>query len=1125
MQGMETPRNTHISETDSEAAHPLLRGLNPAQREAVQHTEGPLLIFAGAGSGKTRVLTHRVAWLIGERKVSPRHILAVTFTNKAAQEMKERIGRLVGENIGKHLWVGTFHSTCARLLREFADRAGLSRDFLVYDDSDQMTVVRDCLRQLNLDEKKFTPRALLSRISKGKEQLIPPEKWGEHFSDFFDNIVGKVYPLYQEKLRQNNALDFDDLLTETARLLENQPEIRERLQERYRYILVDEYQDVNHVQYLLLKHLADKYRNLCVVGDDDQCLPPGTLVSTPGGARPIETLAVGDMVYGTGGSCAPVVGRVSHIHKTHFDRNLYRIQAGGTTLRGTPHHIVLARLAPEENRFYVYLMYRADRGYRIGITKSSRRGGTAGVAHDQLGFIVRSNQEHADKMWILRVTDSFGEARYWEEFLSAHYGLPTMVFHSIGRGNIMGGDEWIARLYKDLDTEAAAERMMRDLDMHPCFPHYRPQNGARRQTLNLVMFGGYRTSRVMQVGDHRIQWSSNRTEIAEQLQANGFAIRPGKLSNHRFETCRGAYQDAVAVAKSVAQAGGLDIQYRAKVNNEIYMFQPLSHLRPGMRVLVQQHGRLCDVEVEAVTREPYQGEVYDLEVERIHTYLADNLLVHNSIYLFRGADVRLILKFEADYPEAKVLKLEQNYRSTKTILEAAYGVVQHNKGRKDKKLWTENEDGLPLMQQEADNEQEEAVWIVQKVVKEVRSGGRKWSDFAVLYRTNVQSRALEDVFRNWTVPYKIVGGVRFYERKEVKDVLSYLRVVHSPSDSVSLRRILNVPPRGIGATTMAALEEEANLSGRSLWEILQDIGSLSQIQARTRARLSDFAALLSTLRAERDHLTVTEMTERVLERTGYRRMLEEENSIEAQMRLENVQEIFTVTKAFEAQEETPTLSAFLEQVSLVSDLDSLDASAEAVTLMTLHSAKGLEFPVVFLAGLEEGVFPHVRSMESDRELEEERRLCYVGITRAKEELYLTYAGRRALFGNVNYNPPSRFLREIPKELFHGSKALGGRGPALSSFDPDEEEGSRAGRNASPAPKLWVSGPVSPKEQERRAAHESGYRVGQKVKHATFGTGVVLNVTGEGDNTTIEVVFPGVGPKKLLLAYAKLDRVR
>ncbi len=738
-------------DTDTDE-HPLLRGLNPVQREAVLHNRGPLLIFAGAGSGKTRVLTHRIAYLIEEQNVYPRNIFAVTFTNKAAQEMKERIERLVTANTGRSLWVGTFHSTCARLLREYGDAIDLPSNFVVYDDSDQLVVVRECLRQLSLDDKKFTPRSLLSHISRAKEKRISPEDYAKTYTGFFEGICAKVYPLYQAKLRQNNALDFDDLIVETVRLLENSPESLMRLQDRFKYILVDEYQDVNQVQYEFLQLLAKKHRNICVVGDDDQ-----------------------------------------------------------------------------------------------------------------------------------------------------------------------------------------------------------------------------------------------------------------------------------------------------------------------------------------------------------------------SIYLFRGANVGLILQFEEDYPEAKVLKLEQNYRSTKTILSAAHGVVSNNRGRKDKKLWTDNEDGTPIHRYEAENEQEEAVWIAQQIRREVQEGARKWSDYAVLYRTNAQSRIFEEVFLNWSAPHRIVGGLRFYERKEIKDIIAYLRVIHNPADSVSLRRVLNVPTRGIGATSIAALDEEMQFSGRTFWEVLKEANGFSQIQARTRIRMAEFVAIIESLR--KGGMSVTEITRGVLEKSGYLAMLQEEKTIENQSRLENVKELLSVTLDFEKQTESPTLGLFLEQVALISDIDSLDASADAITLMTLHSAKGLEFPVVFLAGLEEGVFPHVRSLESDRELEEERRLCYVGITRAQRELYVTYANRRTLFGGISYNAPSRFLKEIPKDLFHINKK---QGRAVSTFDPDVAQ-PRAIKKAS----LWREGIVSPKEEKRRGA-DNPYKTGQRVRHAVFGVGVVITSSPSDGDTILEIAFPNVGVKRLLLSLAKLD---
>ncbi|CCW36002.1 ATP-dependent DNA helicase PcrA [Chthonomonas calidirosea] len=745
------------SEAQQATQERLLQGLNPVQREAVLHAEGPLLLFAGAGSGKTRVLTHRIAYLTAVRRVPPQRILAVTFTNKAAKEMKERLDHLVGGKVGKKLWVGTFHAICARLLREFAPEAGLSHEFVVYDDSDQVSLVKECLRAINLDESKFPPRTMLDRISRAKESLIPPEEWDKHYSGYLEEIAGRIYRLYQQKLRQNNALDFDDLLTETVRLLQNNTGVLQHLQDRWRYLLVDEYQDVNLVQYLLLKLLAQKHRNLCVVGDDDQ-----------------------------------------------------------------------------------------------------------------------------------------------------------------------------------------------------------------------------------------------------------------------------------------------------------------------------------------------------------------------SIYSWRGADVNLILRFEKDYPDAKVLKLEQNYRSTRRILDAAYAVVSNNKGRKEKRLWTENPEGPPLTKYEAATERLEAEWVVNTITMQVQSGKRKWSDFAVLYRTNAQSRVLEEMLRAWAVPYRIVGGLRFYDRKEIKDALAYLRVVHNPNDSVSLKRIINVPARGIGNTTLAKLEAETLLAGSSLWEVLGNEQVLTEFNTRTRKNLSEFRELILGLRALRDTLSVHDLLKTTLERSGYLQALHEENSLEAQGRLENLAELLQAAVEFEATTESPTLAAFLESTALVSDIDSLEEGVPAVTLMTLHAAKGLEFPVVFLTGLEEGVFPHMRSLEKSEQLEEERRLCYVGITRAKEELYLSCARQRSQFLGTAYNPPSRFLKEIPETLFAFNKKPCSRS-SLSTFDPDREAGGMPSR-------LWQEGPRPPSEAVRQQG-EAFYRAGQRVRHPQFGEGVVLRVSGEGDDAIIEIAFPNVGPRRLMLSYAKLERVR
>jgi DNA helicase-2/ATP-dependent DNA helicase PcrA len=746
----------------------LLRGLNPSQREAVLHEKGPLLIFAGAGSGKTRVLTHRIAYLIGRRGVRPRNILAVTFTNKAANEMRERLSSLIGAPATKEMWVGTFHATCARMLRENGQSIGLERDFVVYDDSDQITLMKECLSQLNLDDRQYAPRAVLSFISRAKEKLIAPEYFKEHFKGVFESVVAKIYPLYQEKLKLNRALDFDDLIYFAVRMLEQREDVRDYYQNKFRYVLVDEYQDVNHSQYRLTYLLSQKYSNICVVGDDDQ-----------------------------------------------------------------------------------------------------------------------------------------------------------------------------------------------------------------------------------------------------------------------------------------------------------------------------------------------------------------------SVYGWRGADVSIILRFEEDYPNAHTIKLEQNYRSTQTILDAAYHVVRNNRGRKDKKLWTENPQGNEINFYEALNEQEEGVYIANRIQQGVKDGKRRFSDFALLYRTNAQSRVLEEVFINYRIPYKIVGGVRFYERKEIKDIIAYLRLVHNPYDSVALRRVVNVPARGIGAGTWQKIEEQATFRNLGLWDVLANPADLG-LKGTGKKGIEQFVTLISYLHGKRLSMTVTALVEEILERTGYVRELEQERTLEAQNRIENIRELLSVTQQFEDSTPNPeeaTLAQFLEVTSLMADIDSLESEGhDFVVLMTLHSAKGLEFPVVFLTGLEEGIFPHSRSMQSDKEMEEERRHAYVGITRARDELYLTCANRRTIFGNTQMTQMSRFIREIPVELLKlpkskrsGAGTIGGarvlgRGTRdeysqVNSWD-EAQEGSRVADLA--------QGPTPKKEE--------ALKIGQKVKHTVFGVGTVLSYTGEGDEAQVTVAFPNIGVKKLAANFARLEKI-
>ncbi|WP_420768503.1 DNA helicase PcrA [Parageobacillus thermoglucosidasius] len=723
----------------------LLANLNEQQQAAVKTTEGPLLIMAGAGSGKTRVLTHRIAYLLAEKQVAPWNILAITFTNKAAREMKERVQALLG-GAAEEIWISTFHSMCVRILRRDIDRIGIDRNFSILDTTDQLSVLKNILKEKNIDPKKFDPRSILGTISSAKNELLSPEKFAKKAGNYYEKIVSDVYEEYQKRLLRNHALDFDDLIMTTIQLFERVPEVLEHYQYKFQYIHIDEYQDTNRAQYMLVKMLASRFQNICVVGDADQ-----------------------------------------------------------------------------------------------------------------------------------------------------------------------------------------------------------------------------------------------------------------------------------------------------------------------------------------------------------------------SIYRWRGADIQNILSFEKDYPNAKVILLEQNYRSTKRILQAANEVIENNVNRKPKKLWTENPEGQKIVYYEAMNEADEAQFVAGKIKEYVESGKRRYSDFAVLYRTNAQSRVMEEVLLKSNIPYQIVGGLKFYDRKEIKDILAYLRVIANPNDDISLLRIINVPKRGIGASTLDKIVNYASENELSVFEALGELEHIG-LSARIAASLLEFRRMLEQWGQLQEYVSVTELVEEVLDKSGYREMLKAENTLEAQSRLENIDEFLSVTKHFENVSEDKSLIAFLTDLALISDIDQLnDADGEdgdVVVLMTLHSAKGLEFPVVFLIGMEEGIFPHSRSLEDEDEMEEERRLAYVGITRAEEELFLTSAQMRTLFGYTNMNAVSRFIHEIPEELVERVNKRTAWAPA------GKQTAFRKMAVASS-----TDGETVP------------WKVGDKVEHKKWGIGTVVSVRGEGEDKELDIAFPSpVGIKRLLAKFAPITKV-
>ncbi|KFE41317.1 DNA helicase PcrA [Staphylococcus agnetis] len=725
--------------------NPLVKHMNTEQSEAVRTTEGPLLIMAGAGSGKTRVLTHRIAYLLDEKGISPYNILAITFTNKAAKEMKERVQKLVGEE-AEVIWMSTFHSMCVRILRRDADRIGIERNFTIIDPTDQKSVIKDVLKRENIDPKRYEPRMFIGAISNLKNELKTPQDALESANDFYTQMVAKVYEGYQKQLIRNQALDFDDLIMTTIKLFERVPEVLDYYQNKFQYIHVDEYQDTNKAQYTLVNLMAQKFKNLCVVGDSDQ-----------------------------------------------------------------------------------------------------------------------------------------------------------------------------------------------------------------------------------------------------------------------------------------------------------------------------------------------------------------------SIYGWRGADIQNILSFEEDYPNAKTIFLEQNYRSTKTILNAANEVIRNNTERKPKGLWTANANGEKINYYEAFSERDESEYVVREIFKQQKKG-RQLKDIAVLYRTNAQSRVLEETFLKSNLPYVMVGGQKFYDRKEIKDVLSYLRLIANSADDISLRRVINVPKRGIGPSSVDKIAAYASSNNISMFEALAEVDFIGLSKKVTQAA-SEFYQLINHLMQEQEFLEISDIVEEVLIKSGYREMLEREQTLEARSRLENIDEFMSVPKDYEKNTalEEQSLINFLTDLSLVADVDEANLE-DGVTLMTMHSAKGLEYPVVFIIGMEESIFPHVRAIKSDddHEMEEERRISYVAITRAEEELYLTHATSRTLFGRSQSNPRSRFLNEIPDDLL-----------AI----PERKQTSHVAQKRT-SPKRGFSQRTVVNKQ---ASATSDWKVGDKVTHKSWGEGMVSNVNVKNGSVELDIIFKSQGPKRLLAQFAPIEK--
>ncbi len=1050
--------------------------LNEMQREAVTTTEGPLLVLAGAGSGKTRVLTTRIAYLIDEVGIDPYHILAITFTNKAAKEMKERVIGMLG-SIASRIQISTFHSFGLLLLRENYEQADLKSNFTILDSEDTLTLIKKIMKELDLDIKEYNPRAIRNKISGAKNELLTSSEYEKYANTDFEDKVVQVYRKYEQKLQANNSVDFDDLLMKPILLFRKYPDILQKYQERFQYVLVDEYQDTNEAQYILTKLISAKYKNICVVGDNDQCLIATTTVQTRRGKKRIDQVEPGDTVLCASGHGTSTYFPVEKVSKKKYQGKIIKVTTKhGHTLKATPNHLIFYKLNHCFEKQYIYLANHPLVGWIVGRTKSFMK------EKDRITncFNVRINGVNSTKCWILDTCENREDALTKEKYYSETYGIPLAPFFSRGKNLVLSKEE-LDGIVMPKDIMERVEILMRDYHLFMDYPHDHASLELRNDLDKRILNLNYFDSPVRGIRDyhsHRIYMNTKGMNTYQKLEALGYPVHMVENDTVKIQTVRNDYDEVAEYIKPLKeQFDDLQIIEKIRLNKEkVFYFLPIGSIRKGMVVCSYENGELIEDEVLDVQEVNYDGYVYDLSIPHMRNYAANGVVVHNCIYSWRGSNYRNILNFEKDYDQPKVILLEENYRSTGTILSAANDVIKHNKQRKDKNLWTSNEEGTLIKYHRSLDEKDEAYYVAKEIDKLIHEGIPK-DEIAVLYRTNAQSRNMEEALLRENIPYKVVGSFYFYNRKEIKDLISYLKLIYNPDDDTSLLRAINTPKRGIGLKTLATLQEQANLMNTSLYEAIDHGKEL------------EFKKMIEKIRKIMENSSLTELVDIVLEESGIRKELENEKSIEADIRLENLEEFKSITKAFEEEHGIISLGEFLSEISLVSDIEEHKNNEDVVTLMTTHSAKGLEFDYVFLIGVEEGILPHGNSFMEEEGLEEERRLCYVAITRAKKKLWFINAKHRMLYGMDQYNPPSRFISEINDKY----------------LDIDQEDRS--------LDKL-VKKPV------QQVSTDIDYGIGDHVIHDTFGTGVVVGM----DKSIVTIAFAHpIGIKKILKGHKSIRK--
>ncbi len=994
--------------------------LNKAQREAVETTEGPLLVLAGAGAGKTKTVTYRILNLI-QKGVAPENILAVTFTNKAAREMEERISNLLKKTlklnrpisiVGKP-FVATFHGLGAFIIKENFREAKIKKHFSIYNREDSKKAIREALRKNNYDTKQFEPGKILSIISREKSNFVVIDEYLETTEgNYFRDMVAKVWQDYEIILKKENALDFDDLLLVAAKLLQKK-EIRKVYENRWKYIHIDEYQDTNKVQYQIVEAIGRGHQNVCAVGDTDQCLIKGSEIKMADGSlKKIENIKKNQYVLSNYGSGDLRPAKITRKIKSFFKGDLIRIKTKkGKIITSTPNHTHFAgyQLEITPQLYFNYLMYKKGIGWRIGTTQVHTKGQIKPV----IGFVQRSNQEHADASWIIAVHQTSNESRIQEYIFSLKYQIPTLPFvprKGLSTGGYVHDKNYLKKIFSSFNTEKSALKLLSDLGLQYNYPHHYPQSSnSSRININVTLCGDRRGQNPF----HRISVHGNNKMEKKILETAGFSVRQAKLNtkNWRCEKGSSNYGEICMLATKIASLfDNSKIIFRARLggtksnpkNSNSLPCIPAGSVMLGMALFsIDGYDIVSKISRISVTKK----EVFDIDVEKTHNFITNDIVTHNCIYSWRGANIKNILNFEKDYKNAKIVVLEQNYRSTKTILAVANKIIEKNKFRKERTLTTENSVGEKIGIFEALTENHEAQFIVEKV-KELQKKGVNLSDMAVLYRANFQSRVLEEEFLAKDVPYQVLG-TKFFDRKEIKDILAFLRFCFNPESISDLKRIINVPPRGIGKITLLKIVE----------------GKEKNLPVKMKIKMKIFRDLL---RKVKDFASQNPLSKTILfiaREVGLNENLKKTE--EGAEKIENIKELVTLAshydKIFKEDNEgvknwDEAVEKLLEDTSLASDQDSDKKEKKGVRLMTVHASKGLEFTYIFITGLEEGLFPHSRSQDenlSEEEAEEERRLFYVAITRAKKKLFLSYAQTRTIFGSRGINIPSEFILEIP----------------------------------------------------------------------------------------------------------------